>query len=252
MADKVIIRQKGFYRVDWIGELRRNVISKIKKEKILSCLRCEVEVEESVTLADVMKLVRDNKNLTKFISQYSWCKSIDKFHERLDLKPKIDENDDIDYLEVYQCFFLNTYEDKTFVDKGCAFHGVGRKIIESLNRPEHYSMSLTDLEDMMALQVKINENFQIFKDHEIICECKQPITFLEFLDAIYWDISFHGGPEENEAVKEDLNERLESIKNGTEELIPMDETMDRLKEHMENNPPKPPLEIEDGNLEDYL
>lgn len=53
---------------------------------------------------------------------------------------------------------------------------------------------------------------------------------LEILDAIYDDISFHGGPAENAAFIEQMKDTVEKIKSGEIKTVPIDEVFKDLEE----------------------
>jgi hypothetical protein len=48
-------------------------------------------------------------------------------------------------------------------------------------------------------------------------------NLLSILDAVYWDISFYGGPQEAEEFKEELCRRVDEIKSGEAKLIPFED-----------------------------
>lgn len=48
------------------------------------------------------------------------------------------------------------------------------------------------------------------------------------MDAIYWDISFMGGPKDNEEFIEDMNERLKDIELGIVKTIPAEQVFNKL------------------------
>jgi hypothetical protein len=56
-------------------------------------------------------------------------------------------------------------------------------------------------------------------------EFETDFSLLEVLDAIYDDISFHGGPSENAAFLEEIQETVQRIKDGEEPLVNWDEAM---------------------------
>jgi hypothetical protein len=57
----------------------------------------------------------------------------------------------------------------------------------------------------------------------------------DVLDAIYWEISFHGGPAQKNEVKDMLKERVDEIKSGLADSIPAEEVFPELKETAEEN-----------------
>lgn len=260
MIEKVIIRPKGFYRLDWDGEQRRDVISKINEDhEVLRYLRYPVEIDESLSLKDIMLLVRNNELLETFLGHYSDC-DIKAFHAVLDKPPIIDENDAVHYLIVkWTTADIEEFDGETFFGMGAEFLGMGVNGGTGYQDEDNlgtYSMSCTPIEKMGHLVVKTDELLQIrhitsqkeqvpgrkrpkytFKTKDII-ELEHSFTLLDFLDAIYWDISFYGDP----AARQEFVDELEAIKE-TEEFHNLDDILDEL--HDEDWDSLPPLELDD-------
>ena len=79
---------------------------------------------------------------------------------------------------------------------------------------------LVDLPVILKKEFVINEPWKPDKKSEKILESKREFTFLEVLDAIYWDISFMGGPADNQEFIEDMKGRLEGYNSGNLEASP--------------------------------
>lgn len=248
----LIFRPNGLYESNWDGDLRRNIIRPADPDKTFIYLAEDIELDETVTLRDIMNFVRKNEDLTDFIRMYSFCFHIDEFHECLDKHPVIDENGEIEYLEIYWYTGTHHYkEDEPFhLTQSPDFHGIGKRDGESTA----FAVECIPLEEIAHLRLVLNEEFtinhyQAYKEPHFINgeqKYKTSFTLLQVLNAIYWEISFHGGPQENQKFVEEINRRVEDFKSGKDPGIPADEVFRKMKEELkEQEPPLPPLEIED-------
>lgn len=58
------------------------------------------------------------------------------------------------------------------------------------------------------------------------------ITFLDFLKAIFYDLTFYGPPADRDAMRAELQRRVEEIDRGEVELIPGEEVFRELRERL--------------------
>lgn len=196
-------------------------------------------ISDELTLNDVFNFVAGNELLAAFIESYSWCHEIDKFHEQAKLPSTEDENDEekLWFAEIY--YSERCYESiKThYLSLSPELHAIGelspseKKHYEShpeVPLPDHtsYSISYTPLNNLKHLGVKLSgiTFWNISKDFKTSSkyEAQYPYTLLDIIDAIYWDISFVGGPEEKKEFMSDMQERVDSIKSGETEIEPID------------------------------
>jgi hypothetical protein len=184
-----------------------------KEEVIFARLNETCEIADDTTLLDIFHAVDHYELLKLFISQFSWCLSIEEFHKAAEepfIPPLTDENwqDDLEYMEVYRTFDLHA----KYVNNHCGFHAVG-KFNEEENSREHYSTSASPINEYCNIPVRLNNAVTIFKGYkrEVIWQGQYNYTVLDVLDAIYDDISFYGGPEDNKAFLEDMKGRMEGV-----------------------------------------
>lgn len=231
MPDSVIISKNGLFRLDWSSKKREYIKRKVKKAHVLMCLRSACEIEEGTTLRDIFNIVDQYKLLKTVISHYAWCHQIDEFHAQAKEPYSYkDENSDekIDYLEVLWHTDHQQYDDETTFGISTEFHGVGTMAGE----PTCFSVSCTPMQDLADLPIKLNKQVKIYSVWKLgkrVKEFPQEMitatncfSLLEVLDAIYYDISFYGGPAENREFVEEMKETVEGIKNGTVETVPFD------------------------------
>jgi len=210
----LILSKNGLNQNKWDSELREYVISPLNNVTNLSHLREVCVIDEGTTLLDIMKVVEGDDALKMVISQYSWCSKIDEFHiqahEERVLKPP---EDDMDCLEVY----WHTSYHKQMLNIDTEFHGINSK-----GGTTTYSVSYSPIYELAHFPVVLNEDVSFYDKDKLLCSGKKHFTLLEVLDAIYWDISFMGGPEDNAEFLEEMNDRVESIENGDAEILNWD------------------------------
>lgn len=247
------ITKDDFVVSTWNGEIKEYEQSIPNKDNILFLLSDSCEIDDGVTLRDIFAIVERYPTLVSFIKGYSKCFHIDDFHKAVkeDLHAthetfdfEEDNNYVIDYLEVYKFWHVTNYKGKNSFSINEEFHGIGHYIKDTEYRKigdkEHISVSYSPMNEIAHYEVKINPKVTIFEpfdskklasaEERTLIEGETYFTLLEFLNAIYYDISFVGGPDERKAFLEELQERVDDIKSGKAELIPMDEVFEDLED----------------------
>ena len=264
MSDHIVITKDAITVHRFEDNSIEQIIEPIEDETSLTHLREICKIADNVTLGDIFSHVEKLPLLKFFISQYSWCSAIDEFHEQAKL-PRVDRDDGevLDFLEIYHGIERNYLVEKIThtggnrerrcvvdYDSSPDFHGIGTS-----SRDEYglkvgdritWSVSYGPMNEIAHLPVRLNDAFEVFepwdsrrhdKNHrpEKMISKTRPFTLLEVLDAIYWDISFCGGPADNAAHMEHLREMSEGIKNGTIETIPWEEAFKDVLESLEGD-----------------
>jgi len=252
MSDHVELCADGIFVHKWNGKKREFVRKRAKKNEICSHLRKNCEIAPGTTLGQIFSVVDKYKFLKKVISQYSWCHAIDEFHiQALELIQKDeDDNEKMTHLEIYWHVENEIYTENIKHPGGLreriktadfeiqpSFHGIGPcKEGQDYrgNGLEHYSVSYSPMYDLADLPVVLKRDFDVYtpwsseKKPEKILSSKREFTLLQVLDAIYWDISFNGGPTDNKAFIEEMNKRVEEIKSGEIPMIPLKQVGKRI------------------------
>jgi hypothetical protein len=251
MAEKVTLTPDGLMVSRWNGETKENDEELMDENDptILSHLRTYCEIDPDTTLWHIMDFVRKSEDLTYFISQYTWTNSIDEFHEELDKTAVIDENDKMDHLEIYWSADYHKSKKYTSFGLSAGFHGVGlplkaedRDAVNAENGYdlpvgfiERYSVSASPLNEFTHLKLVLNTAVDVhrIKRHPkteniklLSSECE--FSLLDILDAIYFDISFHGPPSQRDEFIDGLREQVEGIEDGTIETFPMEDMFEEL------------------------
>ena len=92
-----------------------------------------------------------------------------------------------------------------------------------------WAVSLTPLRELLALPVRVNHSMRITEDDQAAQAWMQEIgraqvedvTLGQVIEGLLWELSFHGGPAEQEAVAEGLLARSRAASTTGEEAEPM-------------------------------
>lgn len=204
---------------EWDGKLKEYVEKPVR----LADLRVRVKVDDGVTLGEIFESVERFPDLKDIVANYAWCGAIDEFHADA-RKPRKDVEADLVKLVVSA--YGEVFEHKGENDFTLATDFIG---VDAAG--ERWSVSYTPMYQLAHLPVVIEEKFAIRRNwQEEVFTGQRVFGLLEFLDAIYWDISFHGGPKDNEEFMEDMKERIKEIEDGTAKTVPFEDVMRSLEE----------------------
>jgi len=274
MSEYLEFTPDGLFAYKWNGKKRKTIRFRPKKLSIGTQLRSRCEIVEGTTLRNIFDAVDRYKLLKLIVAQYSWCRQIDEFHAQAKepMRDDPDDKDPLTYLEIYHHPEVHQFTEKkkhpggmreriTTVDFEISdgFHGIGPAPKSKEDDPAYrsddgniqYSVSYSPMWKLADLPVKLNKEFNVYEPFDAskhkrgnppqkLLTATRDYSLLEVLDAIYWDISFVGGPAENAAFIEGLNDTMEKIKNGQVAMIPMEQVFKDLKDKDEtpSDPPK--------------
>jgi len=186
----------------------------VKQEVRTSCkhpiihLNHLCEIDEGVTVKDIMKVVAKDKLLSLVVSCYSDVSDIEMFHHELNKKGEREKS--FHYIEVYKSgdFFggeINIYSDWHGVDskKTCKYCGHKKW-------PDHghfFALDFIPLNEIANIEVKLNKRLIVRESYKkIALDVKCSFTLLDILHAIYYDISFYGGPSKRDVLLKQVKE----------------------------------------------
>jgi hypothetical protein len=211
MADFVKVTKQGIVAYQW-NHIKRDYELMTVRETALPHLRCRVDLEDGLTLGDVFSAVNADPLLMEVISAYSWCGPIHEFHEQAQQPRPTPEDTEEPLVAVVVSPFAD-FHGNTFDGVYMHFSGLGAN-------GTHFGISCTAMNELAHLPVCIEKTIHFNKDYEKMLDAEYTPSLLEFLDAIYWDISFHGGPKENAEFIADLKQTMKEIETGTAKLTP--------------------------------
>ena len=220
MSDYVVFEHDRIAAFKWNSDLK-------KDEEVpfhLSDLRCRVKVSDGVTLGEIFESVDRHPDLKEVIAKYAWCSAIDAFHA--DARKPREEDDDGRLAKLVVSAYGEIFEHEEDKDFNLCLDFIGVD-----EKDQRWSVSYTPMYRLAHLPVVIDEEFTIRRNWtETVATATRVFTVLEFLEAIYWDISFHGGPEENVKFLEELKESIREIDEGRAKLVPFEDVMRELED----------------------
>lgn len=201
------IRKGGkLISTEWVYDEETETGSYQQFDRTDVAVRCSFEycdIAEDVTLKDIFLLLnRDLDHWEFFLG--NWCKEI--VTEGLTGKPGSDANDrEIDYLEIYNDVTETNCEDETYTSGLVVpdFHGYGDWDDETKGG---IGVSFTPSNELINLPVKISKDLPIYSERQKLTTFKNPTYSLgQILYAIIWELSFHGGPDSRDELKDTLD-----------------------------------------------
>jgi len=203
-----------------------------------------VEIQEDVTLADIMGLFEACPLLLDIFHRDFATDLLDEARKGfLPDNPERPETEAMEYLEVYQDWHLDTSTQTYSPVQHLEFHGVGPRLTE--DAPDYYrkageriqwGISGANLRSMLKLPVKVNLEISIREadraahayGDEIGRTRLEGVSLGQILHAIVWELSFDGTPAQAKKAWEGLMEQLANITAGKAELSPTDDFFDEL------------------------
>jgi hypothetical protein len=220
------ITKSGLKRIEWNSDLREYVEAPL--ESPIRMLRDAVDrVEADVLLADIIRLVAQDSFLNAFISEWSMC-DVDAFYKELQKGyNEIAPDDDVKYCTVTLHVEVDYHEPgkyKALPDRQLTtsmdFAGRG-------NDETNWALDLSPLAEIAGLPFRLTpESICSVTTHgeEIKFERHERFEYtpslLEVLDAVFYDLSFHGSPQQRAEFSLGLEEIVTKIDEGRAKLVP--------------------------------
>lgn len=208
----------------------------------------DIDTNHEFTLRDVLCACMDSCIPIDILSQILRCSYIKDYYEEMSKGTKSSDSDII-YLELSHQIGLDS--DNNTVDLGWIFDGVGEKglipkdILDNYSKEDiqkfrdegytqRYALEFSPVYELADYSIKIRDEIQIsdwdkFENNSII-KGKPNVKLIDALYGILWELSFLGSPKERDEKKEDLDQRVKRLEDGTEELLDFEEVKVRLKE----------------------
>ena len=149
----------------------------------------------------------------------------------------------IEFLELYQQWGLDTSTNEYSGMQRLQLHGIGHELAEDLPEERRkkgerieWSVSLTPLRELLELPVRVKAEVRITEEdatakaymNEIRRARNADVTLGQVIHGLLWELSFHGGPQEQREVSEDLKRRVAEVDAGTVELVSGDDLFEPL------------------------
>lgn len=223
------ITNKNIYRSQFslVNCTNTDDIEKIDIEDITKFLSDYVELGESVTFKRLFEIVSFNVDKFNeiFYSTLGGYK-LEPYLQEIENIPT--ENVETDCVEVH--WYCDKYEDTLNITP--SIHGI------SLVSEDVYALDFVSLNNIKNNIVKINESVKIFNYNEIKSNNEEPIkpvvlgnkafTLFDLFNGIFYEISFHGGPQDKKERFQEIEDQIDEIKDDESKSISIEEMMDWL------------------------
>lgn len=196
------------------------------------------------TFRDLMEFIAGTTG--NVLGEMAWCHFNAFYREMQKPVTKSDEPDSVQYILVSRRIDLYKGEINEYADVCGGNDTITDEMINAdfeatgvQNLSNRYAIEFTPVNELADKPIRIDDRFIVRKDimddqeMPIVFEARKPFYLLDIIWAILWEISFAGSPEERDEQVEELNRRVESIKDGTAKLIPAEEVFARLRERLD-------------------
>jgi hypothetical protein len=172
----------------------------------------KLTLAKELTLRDVFALIEKSPFLKEYLGHY-W---IDEFlgEAKNATRASVEINArSIEYLELYWSWEYDQESQTYRTPLRPDFHGIGIPQQEDIIEHNHvvcpkgqrinWSISTAELGEIIDLPLKIGDEPLVAEDAppiKILCDA----TLGQMLEGIFWELSFHGGPEGRRSFNEDL------------------------------------------------
>lgn len=239
----VILKKNGFIKKEWDYEKREhNEISMPFDLEFFKYWRSTIEIVEPVALENIVNIIKnadeDVITLFQMLIQCNFSAFVDEVEK--DFKPDKDLNaivikrhtsvkeykkhKDIDFTDNFICSgrYTNPRQDKhsDHVDFYCA-------------------LDFTPWYKLKHLPLVIDKNTNITyydKNYNLVneIEAETDISVSDFFCALFDELCFFGSPGRRDGEMEELKKRAKEVEDGTAELIPWEEVIEKLEKKIES------------------
>ena len=204
-----------------------------------------VTVHAGTTLADIFRLMEASPLLQK-VYRRDFAEELRAEARKVSTEPSASEQaalEGIEFLELYQEWGLDTSTSEYSGMQRLHLHGIGHELAEDLPEERRkkgerieWSVSLTPLRELLSLPVRVKDEVRITEEDatakaymsEIRSARCADVTLGQVIHGLVWELSFHGGPQEQLEVSEDLKRQVAEVDAGTVEFVSADDDFEPL------------------------
>jgi len=225
-------------------------------DKALFHLTQECSIEDDVVFKDILMLL-ESMDIYPFLSPLfthgPWLKGL--VDEGL-IPNLFDTEAPVDKIIIgWSCALQDDlYDDRSVLESCVNVYGVRN------DSDETYALDFTPLYELADCKVILDDKVDIHDERKvtmeprrkyldslsdeergkesyypIMTETHKSFTLFEILYGLFWEFSFHGGPENREEKLEELKETMRRIDSGEEKLIPWEDVKNNLKQRLKSD-----------------
>ncbi len=224
MSANLLIEKQKIKYFPYETSKKYRVVSN-RKGGIFDCLNVPAELAEDVTFGDLFKFLIKEKDLVNLVLRSSLYRiPFEFFIADFKRKPKIYEPDEVQFLEIY--WNTELHENNLFIRPD--FHGIGKCNESEIGGIAIYMSAVCELKNYV---LKLNETLEIRErfdeNNKILVKAKRKFTLYEIIQAIFYQFTWFGTPQNRDKVGVEM---LEEIKNGkTEKYNSVKDLLEALK-----------------------
>lgn len=201
-----IFTKRGLKAIRWDDE--KDQLSTYLEKHPARHINHHCEIEDGVTLKQIMNVVANDPILSAIISVYSDINDIKGWHGELNRKTKRDI--ELAYIEIFRSGQIWKKDIQIWTE----WLGVRKR--KSKTEGKVVSLSYCELYNIAHVPVKLNTKFKIWgsdqkKEDKPVIDYIADFTLLEVLHPIYYDIGFHGSPKDRDAIKSNMCNTVDEI-----------------------------------------
>jgi hypothetical protein len=140
-------------------------------------------------------------------------------------------NPDMQFLSIGWCCELNNYGTQDELTEYPLCRGLG---------VEEYALDFSPLNKLTELELKLDTTAVLYDMRDmvnknpmvpgVLYKAHKSFTLLDILRGVFWELSFHGDPDDRDKRAEELNDLCARIDSGEVEMIPFED----IKRHFED------------------
>ena len=185
-----------------------------------------IELDEGFVFGDIFIIVENSTISKEKLRDLISCRYIEELVEESKIpSDNIDRN--IEYLQLMRCWSYDDKDPKGSMENFKVFDGVGRKgeipedVIGTSEEAKFkemsdngwrqpYAVEMTPVNELLSLPVVISKEvkgdiWNKGKPAQISYFEDMPYRFIDFLEAIFWELTFYGSPAKRNETMEQLN-----------------------------------------------
>lgn len=212
-----------------------------------------IELDEDITMRDLFLIIEKNINIFELIFG-NWIKEYteEALYATVEPKETLSPNNKLEYVQLYWQLSIDDqnkyrekgepkYEHKSLhIPSFPQFDGISVAVEDNEFYKKgdeiKWAMDFTPTQNYIDVPLKLNKKIIIYDENtneqQVYYE-DSSYTLYQVILGVIWEISFNGGPKDRDQKINEIGAICERIKNGTEELISMEDVFARIEDKLD-------------------